>query len=249
MIYHSEREVIQMRATLSLRGLYSADPSIFDGLNLPPDITARWRDYESGEAVEVTYSLNREAIINSILDEAAELEVLYSSPDAMKAAIGHWSDIHADLWRRIWSDLCTHYFFQYNKDGYSERIHRYDSLTDTEKYGTGDDAWKTVNSGSFTPGKSTTVNSGYGFNSENAVPTAQTVESGEKETNESSTTQSGSRSNTRTGSEIETFHDYGNIGVTMSSQILRDEIETRMNFELSNMIKDQFIGRFCILIY
>ena len=102
-----------MRATLSLRGLYLTDPDLFSLMQLPPAQSAQWKDYDTGTIVQRTYELSKTDIVSAILDEAAELEVLYPNAATMKQIIGNWSALHLPLWTRMWEDLCTHYFFQY----------------------------------------------------------------------------------------------------------------------------------------
>lgn len=46
-----------------------------------------------------------------------------------------------------------------------------------------------------------------------------------------------------------TGHIYGNIGVTTSATMLREEIETRLQYNMAAIIAEQFRRRFCLLIY
>lgn len=237
-----------MRATLSLIGLYKAKPDLFTGLSLPDPITATWTDYDTGETVTETYRLQREVIIENILAEAGELEVLYPDPDFCYNAIMQWSQLHLPLWTRIWKDLCTHYFFQYNKDGVTDVTYGYEGRKDTERYGdvTGDFVTTTAVKREISV---TTTGNRWGFNSENAVPVSEMTETPGVGTDTEATSTRGTHSREMAGKETERRHEYGNIGVTMSSQILRDELNVRTEFELPEMIKNQFIERFCLLIY
>lgn len=237
-----------MRATLSLRGLYSADPDLFSLMQLPPPQSAQWKDYDTGTIVQRTYELSKTDIVSAILDEAAELEVLYPNAATMKQIIGNWSALHLPLWTRMWEDLCTHYFFQYNKDGILEVTYGYNDRKDIDSFGSGNDAYTSTST--VTRGITlTTTDSRWGFNGEDSVPVGETVEKPNAGTDTETLSQSGTRSHAMTGEETERRHEYGNIGVTMSSQILRDELEVRQAYELPEMIKNQFIERFCLLIY
>lgn len=237
-----------MRATLSLRGLYLADPDLFSLMRLPGSISAQWTDYDTGEVVKKTYDLNKSDIVHAILDEAAELEVLYPNAATLKQMIGNWSALHLPLWTRMWEDLCTHYFFQYNKDGIIDVTYGYNDRKDVDSFGTGADAFKSTTT--VTRGITvTTTGSRWGFNGDDAVPVSEAVEKPNDGTDTESVAQSGTRSHAMTGEETERRHEYGNIGVTMSSQILRDELEVRQAYELPDIIKNQFIERFCLLIY
>lgn len=44
-------------------------------------------------------------------------------------------------------------------------------------------------------------------------------------------------------------HEYGNIGVTTSQQMLREEVELRSELDVYGMITDEFKRKFCLLVY
>lgn len=44
-------------------------------------------------------------------------------------------------------------------------------------------------------------------------------------------------------------HLYGNIGVTKTQEMIRDEINLRRNADIYQIIIDEFKNRFCILVY
>lgn len=68
--------------TLSIMGLYAYDHTIFDNMVLPEEI-------------------DRDALINNLVMELAELEVIYPSAPLMKTAIGYWSKTQIRSWNRI----------------------------------------------------------------------------------------------------------------------------------------------------
>ena len=67
---------------LSVMGLYSYDPTLFDNMVLPDEV-------------------DKPTLINNLLMELAELEVIYPNADLMKAAIGYWSNSKLRSWERI----------------------------------------------------------------------------------------------------------------------------------------------------
>lgn len=73
-----------MRATLSVLGLYNYDPSIFDGFRTPDGI-------------------DRDTMIQTILQECAELEIVYPSAPVMRRAIDNWTRQEFDVWARLQS--------------------------------------------------------------------------------------------------------------------------------------------------
>lgn len=74
------------KATLSILGLYRFDPSIFDDMSLPDEITSK---------------MNEHLVYENILLEYAELEVLYPDPSVMKQAISVWSKSRLHVWNRM----------------------------------------------------------------------------------------------------------------------------------------------------
>ena len=73
-----------MRDTMSIIGLYSYDPSIFDS------VTALSATVADAGGVEHTSTIAAEKIVDNILSDCAELEILYTQPDYLKFAIGNW---------------------------------------------------------------------------------------------------------------------------------------------------------------
>ena len=93
-----------MRDTMSIIGLYSYDPTIFDS------VTALSASVTDADGTEHTATIATETIVDSILRDCAELEVLYTQPDYMKFAIGNW-------WTRkaaIYSSLLETTLYKYD---------------------------------------------------------------------------------------------------------------------------------------
>ena len=81
-----------LRSTLSIKGLYSYDNSIFDGMLLPEE-----------------YEQYRDLVINMILTECGELEILYPNPEFMKVMIVAWSEKNLPYWQRYLDLLSEEY--------------------------------------------------------------------------------------------------------------------------------------------
>lgn len=90
-----------MRATLSIKGLYDYDPSLFDGMTWPDGVVA-------GD------------VLPELTAELAELEVVYPSTLAMKAAIAAWSKSRISAWNRISAALNAEYNPVENYDRYED---------------------------------------------------------------------------------------------------------------------------------
>ena len=71
-----------LRSTLSIRGLYYWDNSIFEDFSLPEDVSA-------------------ETVISLILAECGELETLYPDPDYFKNILKYWSESKLPAWNKI----------------------------------------------------------------------------------------------------------------------------------------------------
>ena len=82
---------------LSIQGLYEYDNTLFQGLQLPT-------------------GLNREAVINEILLQCAELEIVYPSIDIMKLAITTWSIANQYTWQKLYDTMIVEYNPIWNVD-------------------------------------------------------------------------------------------------------------------------------------
>lgn len=77
-------------AVISILGLYSYDPTIFDGLVLPDE-------------------LDHDVMVNNIVMNFAELEVIYPDPGFIKNAIAQWSASRIQTWERMQKVLYEEY--------------------------------------------------------------------------------------------------------------------------------------------
>ena len=71
-----------LRSTLSIRGLYYRDNTIFDEFTLPENIPS-------------------DLIVTLILAECGELETLYPDPDYFKVILARWSFGRVPTWERM----------------------------------------------------------------------------------------------------------------------------------------------------
>ncbi len=69
-------------ARISIRGLYNWDESLFDGMVLPEE-------------------LDHDVLVQNIVNDYAEMEVLYPDSDFMKEAITQWSKMRFHAWDRM----------------------------------------------------------------------------------------------------------------------------------------------------
>lgn len=168
--------------------------------------------------------MDPDTVVNNILMECAELESLYPNPNFMKTAIGLWSKKQMYSWNRIWTASQMEYNPIWNKDG---------TITDTETR----NLLNTRNlSSSGTTGSTEKVSA---FNSQGFQNKAQIDGSA-----------SGSDTGTiaDTGSVTHSIRETGNIGVTTSQQMLREEYEVS-SINPYDIIVEDFKKRFCLLVY
>lgn len=98
-----------MRATLSIKGLYDYDPTLFDAMSWPDGVTA-------------------DDVLPELTAELAELEVIYPSTIIMKNAIASWSKSRVSAWNRIAAALNAEYNPVENYDRYEDWNDKADSV-------------------------------------------------------------------------------------------------------------------------
>ena len=238
---------------LSILGLYYYDQSLFDNLQLPAEFTAD----------------DRATLINNLLMDCAELECIYSNFEFCKAAIGFWSKARLHVWQKLYNTMFFDYNPIWNKDG---------TITETrtkeysdEKTGSTESSKTTGSStedgiaGSrmlnVTTDNTTTTNQTAGFNSSSLVNKDKSTVDHEYRDTETTGSQrtvtdtgseegSSSETGTTTGEETEEYTrvELGNIGVTTTQQMIKEEREV-VQFEIDDFIINDFKKQFCILVY
>lgn len=250
-----------VQATLSIMGLYNYDSSVLDGLiqNLPTAAKIPVDDVHiAGQ------DLNADALVTELLAQSGEQEFIYPNPDAARKIITAWALINADRWQRLYNTMWFSYNPIWNKDGTTTRTEiESRDLTITDN-GTNDNKGKGTEKRDLklteTPSTTTTETQKIaGYNSNDFANSEQrTIENGGTNdtfntgTVENSVEGSSIISNTKTdrGEITRTYSDRetGNIGVTETQTMIQDE-RAVVNFNMSQIIINDFISRFCILVY
>lgn len=249
-----------MRATLSLMGMYEYDHTILDFFHYPD----KWE------------TVDKDVFVNKLLLDTAELEVLYPDADIFKTAIKYWSAAEVQNWNKLYDTTVLKYNPIWNKDG---------TVTETEKHiknnnytdvtdGTIADHSSTIgNQNTETSGNEnidTTNNTNekdyvFGFNSDSAAQSGETVtdDTGRTNTDRSENIKTNNSANTdaTTTNNTNFKHDekenidreytrteQGNIGITTTQQMINEEREVD-KFNLMDYIIDRFKQRFCLLVY
>lgn len=233
-----------MQSKITLIGLYNFDNSLFNNLTFPSGI-------------------NRDLAIERILNKSEEFEVLYANFDYLKYRIGTWSKIWERTFEKWVKALAVEYDPLYNFD-------RHEYYTDAKARDYKDNQNSIASSNSVENSESvsnTVTGSDTGSATEQFVAAYDGGYTGkEKEESSAVTNQSGSGDsksdissiNNSVGSTINNGisnellqHEarlFGNIGVTTSQQMLKDELDIA-TWNLYEHISDIFIEEFCILVY
>lgn len=168
--------------------------------------------------------LDKDVLIDSILSECAELEIIYPDPEYMKNLITLWSKKELYNWRKLYETTQFVYNPIWNVDGI---------VTETEtrnlqnKYQQNEGA------------NNKNVNAKTGYNS-------GAFEDAEQDTGRTDIERGGESADT--GSVTRETKRGGNIGVTMTQQMIEAEREVD-KFNIYDFIVDSFKRRFCILVY
>lgn len=216
-------------AIVSILMLYNYNEAIFDDLQLPTanDIT------DDADKVPYPWIPNKQDLIDYICMECAEFELLYPDWDIMKRMIKTWSRARIGIWIQLYNTMLYKYNPIWNKDGtYTET--RTPNLTTKDTYTAR--SLKTDHTGSVS-------NNITGYDSDNYAPNDQTVY------NTADTTTGGSDNERKeTGSETTTRTETGNIGVTMTQEMIQKQRDIVM-FDLYDTITSEFKEKFCLLLY
>lgn len=182
-----------LKSKLSIIGLYEHDDTIFNGMQLPAE-------------------MSRNIMIDYIYMECADLELLYPEPDVMKKLISSWSVARLHAWERLYESTVQSYNMIHNFD-------RYEDWTDNGSASSNASASGTQ-SGNASGSETVTV-SKPGYNtSAGYVMVEQTGRTGYSSSSGTSSSNS-NESSTTAGRHV--GHLYGNIGVTTAAQMLQGE--------------------------
>lgn len=163
--------------------------------------------------------IDRDLFIDNLLMETAELEILYPNSEFLKQAITSWSRMRLHTWERVAIVLYENYDPFIN-------IKRDETRTISEQRDlTGTNK-----------GTTKTNENAWNDSSRNGVQTGVVAVD---------------LTNTDKGwvTTNETLHVEGDSAIRDAQDIVRMETEVRTDFDLYNYIINDFIHRFCLLVY
>jgi hypothetical protein len=226
---------------MSVYGLYQYDDTLFEELALPEGIDS-------------------ETVINNILLDSMELETFIPDPAALKTAIGYWSRAQLSVWQHLKETTEYEYNPIWNKDGEvteTETRNLAGSKSNTQTRNLSGTSGDTETRNLAGSGDTTTKNGVNAFNGsgyadrDQSITNASTTDTGTVQhsgsTSDTGTVQDSGQS-TDTGTISRSRIEKGNIGVTTTQQMIKEEREIA-EFNLVNYIVRSFIERFCLLVY
>lgn len=211
--------------TLSILGLYNYDNTIFDLLTIPA-------------------GLDKTILIKSICAELADMELLYPNPEVMKDLIGVWSVGCQYEWAKLLESMN----FEYNPiDNYDRTETR--TLT-SQGSGSGTDGGSdSLSTTKQHTGQEQDTGKVTAFNSGSLADKNQSTGTSSATDTETASTQYGkTKQETFSKSDSETIRAHGNIGVTTTMQMIREQRDI-VKFNLYDIITEEFKLRFCVLVY
>jgi len=226
---------------MSVWGLYQSDPTIFDGLQVPNGV-------------------DKENVKDNILLESETLEVLYSNPTFLKAAITVWSTERLSIWQRLYETTQYEYNPIENYDRYEQGSNSNSgtsSGSNTASESGESSGTSSTESTGTSSGQNESISSNTAYDSNSFADSSKGTSSGTNETensesretsNNDSRTSSNSGSNEFENSGSFTTHIHGNIGVRSSQELIEQERRIA-TFCITSYIVEEFVNKFCIGVY
>lgn len=207
---------------LSLYGLMHHKPDMLKGLQLPT-------------------GLDPDQVKERLQLDTLELEILYTDPDMLATAIGIWSRSRVATWEKMYYALTKDYdpFINFTRDEERER---------TETHNLHDLETRDLDGSSTNSGTDTTTASGRDNTAATLIDrTAERTQHGRKiETEDNGTIR---HDDTGTLHTLETFHSEGDSALYTPTDVARKEVELRAEYDIINIIVQEFKSRFCLCVY
>ena len=211
--------------TSTLIGFYQYDTTLFDEIMLPDGI-------------------DHDTLVNVIMMECGEFQPLWTDYTFYKSAINQFFKKWNQTFTKWQEALSIEYEPLYNYDRYEEYTDTFSETRTGSSSETTSGSNQTTNSGS-----STNTHTKSAFDSSTYEPYEKTeITDSESGTATSSGTSSGT---TRGTNENELQHDahlYGNIGITSSQDMLRQQLDI-VEWNIYQHICDLFAAELCISLY
>lgn len=194
--------------------------------------------------MKIPAGIDRQDLIDNILEQGAAFEILYPDYEYLKYSIGAWSRRWYRTMEKWLKALAVQYDPLNNYDRHEEWTDDGSRTGKTSDSVTGKTNTKDSVDTSGTDELSVVAyNSDTYHNKEKTETEGASTSEGQSKTD---TKASGTSNETSTGKH--SGHLWGNIGVTTSQEMLREELDVQ-KFNLIQQITDLFLTEFCILVY
>ena len=178
--------------------------------------------------MKIPAGIDRQDLIDNILEQGAAFEILYPDFEYLQFSIGAWSK----RWYRTMEKWLKALNVQYDP---LNNYDRHEEWTDNDKVSGKTETAAGVNTTGHDELSVTAYDSDQYHNKEKTDSSGTSESTGSSETNTD-------------GTSTHSGHLYGNIGVTTSQEMLREELDVQ-KFNLIQQITDLFINEFCIMVY
>lgn len=243
-----------MLPTLTLSNLMQYNNTLFDNIVLPT-------------------GADKQQLVNTIIMQYGEMPPTAPDWSVLRYYIDNWFAAHRLTLEHLWKDYISTYEPIYNKDAYTEETRTPNISRTTNKSGnsTDDNTYKDGSSNSASTSSNMTANQSgntieqyKGFQSSAFNDVSKSIPTSNSSSNDSGTTTSSgnasgnstdnrkfSETSTEKESGTETYmrHEYGNVGVTMASQMLTDDSRFWCGFNWYDITAKLWAVDNLILIY
>lgn len=180
------------------------------------------------DVMAVPDGVDKTAAVAAILTECSELEVLLPDPDIFKVSLQYWSISQLPIWTKLYESTQFEYNPIWNKDGTITETTKLD-ITDTETRNLANSA------------NTTATGKVAGYNS-------QALQNQEQQEIYGNGTDTGTRSNVRDHDATVTTRETGNIGITTTQQMIKEQREV-VQFDIYKYIVQSFKSMYCLGVY
>lgn len=230
---------MSMTEILTLEALARYRSDLFDNLHLPTTPVIADMGVEANQ-VRTLWTITPSQFVDYLCFKSRGLCVAVANADWMKDAIGTWSAAHVHEWQRAFDTLFYKYNPIWNKDGTISRQET--NEYDKERISTGNSTDnETLKNTAYTHGyNGGTVHSDDNLDWSHADKNvaANTIGHQRRDTdNDTGTSETG-----------ETVTEKGNIGVTTTQAMIKEEREIAL-YSIEDIIADAFIKEFCLLLW
>ena len=246
-----------IQATLSLQGMYEYDNSVLSGFRVPEGI-------------------DRNTTIYNLIVATAPFEIVYPNIPILQSRITQWCNMRMPVWEKLYETTQYDYnpienynrneIWHDNRKGTNERKDSTNISTTREN-----ELNQTQTDGGSGSGESAGTNTAndtrqkWGFNSDVPANAEKNIHDGTEKNNSTNeysnnssahqntngtetTKHGGSVNDSSTDDAWHSGHMFGNIGVTTTQQMIKEEREI-VEFSVMKYIIDDFIHEFCIMVF